>query len=140
MGPLSGAVSIIAVIQISTEVLTLCAKYAKDTNDDTDDIDCVSNEISALYDVLNKVNDLTNRPDEAKFSALRDLTMSISQCSSDLTNLETRPDPGQRQPVMKRLGLCTLKWPFKSKNINKCITSLERSNTTIISALSADQR
>ncbi|KAF8544656.1 NACHT and WD40 domain protein [Trichophaea hybrida] len=139
MDPLSGAASVIAVFQISKEVLTLCGKYVKDAKDAKDDIDRLCNEITALCDLLNRVNDLTNGPDAAKFPALRDLTMTISQCSSELTNLKTRLDPGNRQRVMKRFGLRALKWPFKTEDINKCIASLERSKTTINLALSADQ-
>jgi len=140
MDPLSGAASVIAVIQISKEVLTLCGKYALDALDAKDDIDRLSCEIMAVYDVLTRVNDLTSGPDAAKFPALRDLTVTISQCSSELTNLKTRLDPGKGRQVMKRFGLRALKWPFKTEDINKCIVSLERSKTTINLALSADQR
>ncbi|KAF8535913.1 vegetative incompatibility protein HET-E-1 [Trichophaea hybrida] len=138
MDPLSGAASVIAVVQISKEVLTLCVKYALDAKDAKDDIDRLSSEITALCDILNRVNDLTNGPDAAKHPALRDLTMTISQCSLELTNLQTQLDPGKGRRVMKRLGLRALKWPFKSEDINKCIASLERSKTTINLALSAD--
>ncbi|KAF8535105.1 NACHT and WD40 domain protein [Trichophaea hybrida] len=139
MDPLSGAASVIAVVQISKEVLSLCGKYAKDAKDAKDDIDRLTNEIAALCDVLNRVNDLTNGPDAAKFPALRDLTMTISQCSSELTNLKTQLNLGKGRRVMKRLGLRALMWPFKTEDINKCSASLERCKTTINLALSADQ-
>ncbi|KAF8537665.1 vegetative incompatibility protein HET-E-1 [Trichophaea hybrida] len=139
MDPLSGTASVIAVIQISKEVLSLCVKYALDAKDAKDDIDRLSSEIAALCDVLHRVNDLTNGPDAAKFPALRDLTMTISQCSSELTNLKTQLDPGKGRRVMKRLGLHALMWPFKTEDINKFIASLERCKTTINLALSADQ-
>ncbi|KAF8535433.1 NACHT and WD40 domain protein [Trichophaea hybrida] len=139
MDPLSGAASVIAVVQISKEVLSLCGKYALDAKDAKGDIDRLSREIAALCNVLNRVNDVTNGPDVAKFPALRDLTMTISQCSSELTNLKTQLDPGKGRRVMKRLGLHALMWPFKTEDINKCISSLERCKTTINLALSADQ-
>jgi len=140
MDPLSGAASVIAVVQISKEILTLCGKYALDVKDAKDDIDRLSSEIMALRDVLNTVNDLAEGPDAAKFPALRDLTKTISQCSSELIVLKTQLDPGKRRRTMKRLGLRALTWPFKTEEINKCIASLERSKTSINLALSADQR
>jgi len=140
MDPLSGAASVIAVVQISKEILTLCGKYALDVKDAKDDIDRLSSEIMALRDVLNTVNDLAEGPDAAKFPALRDLTKTISQCLSELMHLKTQLDPGKGRRAMKRLGIRALKWPFKTEDINKCIVSLERSKTTINLALSADQR
>ncbi|KAF8541772.1 hypothetical protein BDD12DRAFT_731243, partial [Trichophaea hybrida] len=118
----------IANSQISEAALTLCGKYALDAKDARDDIDRLSSEIMVLYNVTTRVNDLTSGPDAAKFPALRDLTMTISQCSSELTNLNIRLDPGKGRQVIKRFGLLTLKWPFKTEDINKCIASLERSN------------
>ncbi|KAF8535306.1 quinon protein alcohol dehydrogenase-like superfamily [Trichophaea hybrida] len=129
MDPFSLTASIIAVVQISKEILTLCGKYAADVKDAEADIDSLTSEVTAFHDVLNKVKDLAEGPNAAELPTLNTLIPTIGHSLSELKHLKTRLTPGKREKVMKRVGLSTLKWPFKSGDVNKFIEALERSAT-----------
>lgn len=129
MDMLSGAASVVAVIQISKEILTLCGKFALDVKDAKKGIECLSSEVKAFHGVLNRVRDLAEDQDAAKLQTFQTLTAAIAQCSSELVELKTRLDPGKKRQAMNRLGLRALKWPFKSEDVNKLLEALERQAT-----------
>ncbi|KAF8533679.1 vegetative incompatibility protein HET-E-1 [Trichophaea hybrida] len=139
MDPLSLTASIIAVVQISKEILTLCGKYAADVKDAKADIESLTSEVTAFHDVLNKVKDLAEGPNAAELPTLNTLIPTIEHSLSELKDLKTRLNPGKRRKAMKRVGLGALKWPFKSGDVNKFIEALERSKTTISVAFNTDQ-
>ncbi|KAF8243945.1 vegetative incompatibility protein HET-E-1 [Wilcoxina mikolae CBS 423.85] len=139
MDPLSLTASIIAVVQISKEILTLCGKYAVDVKDARSDIERLSSEVTAFHDVLNKVKDLAEGPNAAELPTLKTLIPTIDKSCSELEDLKTRLIPGKRRNAMKRLGLRALKWPFKSGDVNKFIETLDSRKSTISMALNADQ-
>jgi hypothetical protein len=139
MDPLSFTASVITVIRISKEILTLCGRYVSDVKHAKKDIECLSGEVMALQDILNRVKDLAEGPDAAMLPTLNALNVAIDQCSSELEGLKTRLDPGKVRLAMNQLRV-RLKWPFKSEDVKKCIAALERSKTTITLALSAGQR
>ncbi|KAF8542441.1 NACHT and WD40 domain protein [Trichophaea hybrida] len=138
MDPLSLSASVIAVVQISKEILTLCGKYALDVKGAKKDIENLRSEVTALHVVLNRVKDLAEGHHAAKLPGLQSLAVAIGQCSSELEDLKTRLDPGKMRLAMNRLRI-SLKWPFESEDVNKCIAALERIKTTISLALCADQ-
>jgi hypothetical protein len=137
MDPLSSTASVIAVIQISERILTLCSEYAIAVKGAKGDIERLNSEVTALFDVLKKVKDLADGPDAATLTALNALTKPIAQCSSELLAIRARLDPTRQ--TMNRLGLRSLKWPFKSKEVNIVIEALQRYKTTINMALNVDQ-
>jgi len=137
MDPLSSVASVIAVVQISERILTLCCEYAVAVKDAKGDIDRLNSEVTALFDVLKRVKYMAEGPDATTLTALNALAKPIAQCSSELLALRARLDPTRK--TMNRLGLRSLKWPFKSKDVNKIIEVLQRYKTTINMALNADQ-
>jgi hypothetical protein len=139
MEALGVAASIIAVVQIAEKILTLCGKYSLGAKDAKTDIERLSNEITALRNVLTIVKDLAQGPNAAKLPALNTLPGAIDQCSAELVDLISCLDPGKRRQLMNNLGL-RLTWPFKSEDVNKRIAALERSKATINLALNTDQR
>jgi len=55
MEALGVAASVIAAVQISKEILSLCAQYALDVKDAKTDIDRLRNKVATVRDVLNGV-------------------------------------------------------------------------------------
>lgn len=142
MDGISAAASIIAVIQISGQVINLCRTYYSEVRDAKMDIQRLREEITSLQTVLTKVADLANAPDAAKLSTLGLLNQPdgpAQQCLKELITLAAKLNPGQGKDTMKQFGLRALKWPFSSKDVDKAITTIERHKATFNLALAADQ-
>jgi len=133
MEALGGAASIIAVVEISHKILTLCGTYASAVKNAKDDIASLKSEVATLLDVLTILKGIAEdeNADETKVSALKTLGKTIQQCHSELQDLGTRLDRG----IGRRFGFRAIKWPFKSNDVNKVIATLERHKTTIDMAL-----
>ena len=135
---LGEAASVVAVIQISERILSLCTKYYLKVRDAKEDIKRLQGEVEGLRDVLKKVLELVEGPGAARLPTSGLLAGRIQQCSSELQDLGNRLDPAQKG-AMKRLGFRALKWPFTGEDVNKSIAMLERHKTTLNLALNADQ-
>jgi hypothetical protein len=88
--------------------------------------------VTSLQAVLTKVAELAEAPDSARLSALDSLNKSdgpIQQCQAELEGLVAKLDPMLGRDRMRQFGLRALKWPFSSKDVDKVITTIER--TTI---------
>jgi hypothetical protein len=142
MDGISAAASIIAVIQISGQVIDLCRTYYSEVRDAKTDIQRLREEITSLQTVLTKVADLANAPSAAELSTLGLLNQPdgpVQQCLAELIKLAAKLNPVQGKDTMKQFGLRALKWPFSSKDVDKAITTIERHKATFNLALAADQ-
>jgi hypothetical protein len=142
MDGISAAASIIAVIQISGQVIDLCRTYYSEVRDAKADIQRLREEITSLQTVLTKVADLANAPDAAELSTLGLLNQPdgpVQQCLTELIKLAAKLNAGQGKDTIKQFGLRALKWPFSSKDVDKAITTIERHKATFNLALAADQ-
>src|SRR5277367_1866910 len=110
MDPLSGAASVISVIQISDRILSLCEEYASAVRDAREDIRRLDSEVRALCDVMNCIDNMTQSPDATRLRASKSFAETITQCLSDLNSLKSRLDPGRGRKMMNRVGLRALKW------------------------------
>ncbi|KAH0559461.1 hypothetical protein GP486_004023 [Trichoglossum hirsutum] len=133
------AASIIAVIQISDRVLSLCSEYASAIKNAKRDIERLANEVKAFLDVLKRVEKMAKGLDASKLLASEPVSKAIEECSSELSGLIVRLDPGTGRRTMSRVGVRALKWPFTRKDLNKIIESLERHKGIINMALHVDQ-
>ena len=141
MDGISAAASIIAVIQISGQVINLCRTYYSEVRDAKTDIQRLREEITSLQTVLTKVADLANAPDVAELSTLGLLNQPdgpVQQCLTELIKLAAKLNPGQGKDTMKQFGLRALKWPFISKDVDKAIKAIGRYKVTFNLALTTD--
>jgi hypothetical protein len=141
MDPLSGAASVIAVIQISGMIFDLCRTYYTAVKDAREDIARLQNELRALEVVLASVADLADADDSERLSTLRMLIKPdgpLSQCREDLEGMLEKLQIGDGEDRMKRFGSRALKWPLKSKNFDKAIAAIERHKSLFDLALTAD--
>ena len=139
MDGLSAAASLIAVIQISAQVFSLCQEYYIGVKQSRDEIRCLSNEVLAIHEILEKISDLLDGPDAAKFATLALLDKEngpAQQCAAQLQEIKAQLDPNEG---MRKLGWRALKWPLKSDNVNKIVLALERYKSTFSLALTTDQ-
>src|SRR5579862_897159 len=120
MAGIGEAASVIAVIQISQQVLSLCWKYYSGAKGARTDMGRLCDEVTALSRVLERVQELMlDGPKAARLPASSALVGQIEQCSLELKDLINRLDPGQGRKAMNRLGLRALKWPFTVEDVDK---------------------
>ena len=139
MDGLSGAASVIAVIDISAKIASLCVQYSMAVNDAKGDIERVRRKVSDINHVLKKIKQLLDSQDKTRLSATQGLLDSVEQCLNELKTLDMRLEPGKTRKTMSRFGLRALKWPFTSKQVDKIISSLEGYEQTFGLALQVDQ-
>lgn len=140
MDGLSGAASLIAVIQISAQIASLCFQYSAAVKDAKKDIERLQGKVADLRHVLDGMNQLLDfdRRDK-RVSTVQKLASSLKDCCLGLEALKTQLDPGKSRTAMRRLGLRALKWPFTSKEVDKILVDLERYEQIFVLALQVDQ-
>lgn len=139
MEGLAGAASVIAVIELSAKIASICVRYSLAVKDAKDDIDRFQREINSITDLLKHVKSMLERPDHTQLLTSTTLKDGLSSCSKQLLELATTLDPGRRRKVMSSFGLRALKWPFKTSEVEKVIHKLERCKQAIVLALQVDQ-
>ena len=131
--------TILAVAELSAKALSVITKYYLDVKNAKADIERLSNEIKAFHDVLQKVHGLVQSFGTTRLPISASLGEAVKQSSRDIAMLEDKLNPGKGGRIMKRAGFRALKWPLTSKEVDDCITKLERYKTTIGLALNTDQ-
>jgi len=139
MDPLSGAASVIAVVQVAGKVWSLCWKYYSDAKDSKPDIDRLMGYIIALQHLFQHVRDLAKGPGAAKLVASKELIEGTArELEWEFKSLQKVLEPGKRQGILKSFGR-RLKWPLQKEDVEKIIQLLERHKTTLITAMNCDQ-
>jgi hypothetical protein len=139
MDGLSGAASVIAVIDISAKIAALCFQYSIAVKDAKSDIERIERKVSDIKRVLKSIKKLLDGPRTARLSATHSLFKSLQQCLLELQELEKVLKPGKTRKTMSRFGVRALKWPFTSKQVESIISSMEGYEQTFTLALQVDQ-
>ncbi|KAI9778859.1 MAG: hypothetical protein M1839_007822 [Geoglossum umbratile] len=139
MDGLSGAASVIAVIDISAKISSLCFQYSVAVKDAKKDVERFQKKVTDIKAVLEKVKQLLDGQDRARLSTTHELSGSLKECLWELEELEAELEPGKTRKAMSRFGVRALKWPFTSKQVEKTISSLERYERSFALALQVDQ-
>jgi hypothetical protein len=136
MDGLSGAASVIAVIDMSAKIASLCFQYTMAVKDAKNDVERIKKKVGDVKRVLEGVKKLLDGPRKARLSTTHDLFMSLEQCLRELGGLKSELESGK---AMSRFGARALKWPFTSKQVEKIVSSLEGHEDTFTLALQIDQ-
>jgi hypothetical protein len=137
---LSIAASIIAVIQITGRVVSLCYDYRAGLKTHQNDIKQINDEITSVRNVLESILRLIDNEEEgpSQLSTLRLLTQPdgvLSSCKTEMLSLEKdlKPATGSRAIVRK------LKWPYTRGEIKKKVEKLGWVKSSLSLAIVADQ-
>ncbi|RII21467.1 vegetative incompatibility protein HET-E-1 [Alternaria sp. MG1] len=139
MDGLSGAASVIAVVDISAKIASLCYQYSVAVMGARDDIERVRRKVSDITHILEKIKQLLDSRDKTRLSTTQGLFSSLEQCLRELKSLEAKLDTGKTRKIMSRFGFRALKWPFTSKQVDKIVLNLEGYEQTFSLALQVDQ-
>jgi hypothetical protein len=136
MDGLSAAASVIAVIQISEDVVSLCSRYLKAVKNAKSDIVRLQGELSSLKPVLEGAQKLLDGPSGTRLETSR-LLHGLRGCYSQLEDLETKLKGNGKK--MRYCRLRALKWPFESKKVDDIIQTLSKFRDTLSASLNIDQ-
>jgi chromosome condensin MukBEF complex kleisin-like MukF subunit len=139
MDGLSGAASVIAVIDIAAKITSICYQYSIAVKEAKDDIGRVQRKVSDTTHILEKLKQLLGSQDKTRLSSTHHLLDSLSQCFRELEDVKAKLDPGKTRKTISRIGLRALKWPFTSKQVDKIVSTLEGCQQTFMLALQVDQ-
>ncbi|KAK0714784.1 hypothetical protein B0H67DRAFT_536753 [Lasiosphaeris hirsuta] len=147
MDGVSSAASIIAVIELSAKIASLCVQYSSAVKDAKHDIERLQGEVGRLETTLQNARQLLESLNGKRLQASQALWDGLRDCSSQLTQLhstlEKKLHAGsvckRMRKGMSRLGLRALKWPFESKEIDNIINKLEKFRDTLALGLAVDQ-
>lgn len=139
MEALSGAASVIAVIQVAGSIAQICGGYISKVKNANQDICHLQQEVSRLGEVLKTLYELLRGRDGGKLITSDALFHDVANCSSTLANLKKKIDPETTQNPMRKWGLRALKWPLQHAEVEKVISDIERYKSLFSLALQVDQ-
>jgi hypothetical protein len=152
MDPLSITASIIAVLQATSTVITICYDYSSAVKGSSWESVKVLDEVRGLRNVLESLEPLVrqetsqNSNVESRLPSLRLLcapgTGVLSKCLVELTGLEKKllPPGWSGPPGSKRRALIQASgWPLKKGSVEKILANIGRLKETISLALTADE-
>ena len=116
MERLAAAGSVIAVVQIATEITKLCASYICNVHHAHAEIQRMDSKVAALCRVLEKLE---------KTPQMKDNATAITQCGNDLQSIQEKLEPSTKHKTMKRFGMRALKWPLTSNEVDEKVKMLE---------------
>ncbi|MCJ1421928.1 hypothetical protein MMC32_008295, partial [Xylographa parallela] len=131
--------TILAIVELSATTLSCIGKYYVGVKNARADIQRLSNEVEGFHDVLQKVQELVQSSQATRLPISTSFTNVAKQSLLDITALEKRLNPSKKERIMKRVGVRALAWPLTSKEVDECVTKLERYKSTLSLALNADQ-
>ncbi|KAL4724496.1 hypothetical protein ACLX1H_007937 [Fusarium chlamydosporum] len=133
------ASSVIAVVDLSAKVFSLCLQYYREVKNAKVDIEKLREEVATFQTTAKELQTLVEGPRGKELKVSQQLTTAIKDGRSRLEDLEKQLQPSTRRKRMSRLGIHAIKWPFESKEVKRTIEDLERYRGSISLALNIDQ-
>lgn len=142
MDPLSLTGTLIAVIQITTSVISLCYDYRAGVTSASREVIQITKSLNALKDSLDALLRLvkTSRSGEDRtrlvnVELLANEGGTLGSCLNELERLKAQLEPETGWRKVRK----SLVWPLKEGEMKRALAGLERYKSTIQLALSADQ-
>ncbi|WZH50304.1 LOW QUALITY PROTEIN: Vegetative incompatibility protein HET-E-1 [Fusarium acuminatum] len=133
------ASSVIAVVELSVKVLSLCLQYSREVKNAKDDIERLRKEVASFKATADELKALLEGPHGKALKTSQQLVSVIENGHSTLGKLEQRLQPSTGRKAMSRFGMRALKWPFERKDVEGTIQNLEHCRTNISLALNIDE-
>ncbi|KAJ4243339.1 hypothetical protein NW762_014825 [Fusarium torreyae] len=131
--------NIIAVVDLSAKVATLCFQYSKDVSSARADIERLRSQVEHLVTTLRATQRLVEGTRGLSLLTSQELAGSFRSCMADLERLEKKLAPNPVRTAMRRYGVRALKWPFTSKDVDQLLAGLERHEKNMLLGLQVDQ-
>ena len=132
------AASVIAMIDVSAKVASLCFQYLNDVKDAEEDIQHLKKKVDDIRDILRELKQRLERPDETRLPVTRTLTQSLQECLILLQKLEAQLELSKTRKAMRQLG--AMEWYFRIQEMEKIVASLGKHEQTFSLLLQIDQK
>ncbi|KAF2185167.1 vegetative incompatibility protein HET-E-1 [Zopfia rhizophila CBS 207.26] len=139
MDGISGAASILTVIDLSTKIASLCFQYSSKVKNAKKDIRLIQGKVTDIKKLLERIKQLLDGPNRPRLPATHELWDSLQKCLWGLQELKAQLEPGKTRRAMSWFGMRALKWPFTSKEVEQMVINLEGYKQTFSLALQVDQ-
>lgn len=145
MEPLSITASVVAIIQISTKIISTCSDYIRDVKDAPGDLQKIMFEVAAVKGIFEALSLLFPPKDDVNAAVPQHsfifLCDSVDGCAQELEALEALfpksedcSSKGKRRKY--QLSLSSLAWPLKAHRAKKHLENISQYKATISLALS----
>jgi hypothetical protein len=143
MAEIGLAASVIAVIQISEDVITRAYEYGKAVKNAGNDLNKMNKDLQDVLEILKKLERLAKRAEASEISltswptlkSLKQKNGPLSQCKSALISLQVALAPVEGLAKLKR----RLLWPHKAKNVEKLIEAINTQKKYFMEKLRIDE-
>jgi hypothetical protein len=138
MDPLSITGTLIAVLQITTSVISICYDYRSGIASASREVVQITESLNALKDVLEALLRLIETTQPGELSTIKLLAKdggTLQSCQQELERLRGKLEPEKGWRKLRS----TLVWPLKEGEMRRAMELLERWKSTMQLALSADQ-
>jgi hypothetical protein len=143
MDGISTAANVIAVIELAGSIAKVCGKYIIAVKNARIDIERLAKEVNSLSHVLARLQELLDGPCAAKLPT-SEISPMIQDCKCELLSLQQKLNYGLNEKdsarrAMVKLGLRSLRWPLRSKEVDVFVRSLESWKQLFNLSLQIDQ-
>ncbi|EPE06550.1 nacht and ankyrin domain protein [Ophiostoma piceae UAMH 11346] len=135
---MDGAASIIAVVQITERVLTLCHEYIKGVKNAAVEIQNTESELKTLQSILKRATELYTGPHKDKLEIPQSLVTALAACLSDIDKIKVKLE-GDSKPARLSRIFQQLKWPMRRKEFEEFILVLQKHQANVSANLGIDQ-
>ena len=143
MDGVSAAANVIAVIELAGSIAKVCGKYIIAVKNARSDIERLTKEVDGLSKVLVRLSELLHGPYAEKLST-SEIAPNIYDCKQELCDLQEKLNHGltgkaSAKKAMMKLGLRSLQWPLRTKEVDAFVRSLENWKQLFTLSLQIDQ-
>jgi hypothetical protein len=138
MDPLSITGTLIAVVQITTSLISICYDYRSGVNSSSREVLQITESLNSLKDVLESILQLIETTNAGELSTVKLLAKdggTLQSCQAELERLRAKLEPEKGWRKLRN----SLIWPLKEGEMRRALEALERWKSTMQLALSADQ-
>lgn len=139
MAELGLLANVIAVVDLSAKIASICVQYSRDVKHAKANIERFKREVDSVTNLLQDVTALLQGAGKTSLPTSTKLKDALGECEMQLQQLDTILDPGKGRKVMRKFGIRALKWPLETKEVEKTIIIFDRCKGTISLALQVDQ-
>ena len=139
MAELGLLANVIAVVDLSAKIASICVQYSRDVKHAKVNIERFKREVDSVTNLLQDVTALLQGAGKTSLPTSTKLKDALGECKIQLQQLDTILDPGKGRKVMRKFGIRALKWPLDTKEVEKTISIFDRCKGTISLALQVDQ-
>ena len=135
MEAIGAVANIIALVDLSAKVAKVCFQYSKEVSSARTDIERLRRQAEHLEITLKAAQRLVEENQTSSLPTSQALISTFKSCKNELerTLKKLQPSP------MRRYGIRSLKWPFKSKEIDQLLDCLKDYEGSILTGLQVDQ-